>query len=468
MSMKNLLFLSSLILLSGVFSHVNANSGSKKWLSLFDGKTLNGWKVLNGTAEYKVENGEIVGISKTGSPNTFLATEKNYSDFILEYEMKMESGLNSGVQIRSNSIKDYKNGRVHGYQVECDDSERRWSGGIYDEARRGWLYSLEYNQSAKSAFKNGEWNKYRVEAIGNSIRTWINGQPVANLVDDLTAEGFIGLQVHSIGNNKENEGKTICWRNIRIMTNNLESARMKMPEDVREVSYLTNTLTEKEKQNGWQLLWDGKTTNGWKSARSEAFPDRGWHVADGTLVVESADGAESGNGGDIITEKLYKNFVLEVDFYLTEGANSGIKYFVQGNLNKGEGSAIGCEFQILDDKNHPDAKLGVLGNRTLASLYDLIPANGKFFNPNLQTKRFNGINSWNRARIEVTGNHVAHYLNGTKVVEYERNTQEWQALVNYSKYQKWENFGNFEEGHILLQDHGNEVRFKNIKIKELN
>ena len=466
--MKNLLFLSSLILLSGVFSHVNANSGSKKWLSLFDGKTLNGWKVLNGTAEYKVENGEIVGISKTGSPNTFLATEKNYSDFILEYEMKMESGLNSGVQIRSNSIKDYKNGRVHGYQVECDDSERRWSGGIYDEARRGWLYSLEYNQSAKSAFKNGEWNRYRVEAIGNSIRTWINGQPVANLVDDLTAEGFIGLQVHSIGNNKENEGKTICWRNIRIMTNNLESARMKMPEDVREVSYLTNTLTEKEKQNGWQLLWDGKTTNGWKSARSEAFPNRGWHVADGTLVVESADGAESGNGGDIITEKRYKNFVLEVDFYLTEGANSGIKYFVQGNLNKGEGSAIGCEFQILDDKNHPDAKLGVLGNRTLASLYDLIPANGKFFNPNLQTKRFNGINSWNRARIEVTGNHVAHYLNGTKVVEYERNTQEWQALVNYSKYQKWENFGNFEEGHILLQDHGNEVRFKNIKIKELN
>ncbi|MFV0376541.1 MAG: DUF1080 domain-containing protein [Mangrovibacterium sp.] len=456
-----------LSLLLSIFAVVNAQQ--ETWVQLFNGKNLKGWEQLNGKALYAVENGEIVGTTVLNTPNSFLTTKQIYGDFILELELLVDDDMNSGIQFRSLSTPAYDNGRVHGYQCEVDPSARAWSGGIYDEARRGWLYSMEYNPSAKSAFKSGEWNKYRIEAIGNSIRTWLNGIPAANLVDDVTPAGFIALQVHSIGANKAHEGKSIRWRNIRILTSNLEENRLPMPTAVPEVSYLNNELTGREKQDGWKLLWDGKTTNGWRGVRLDTFPTKGWHVADGMLIVEKASGAESGYGGDIVTDRKYKNFVLELDFNLTEGANSGVKYFVQGNTNKGEGSEIGCEFQILDDAKHPDAKLGVLGNRTLGSLYDLITADARYYNPKLTFgKQFNGLNSWNRARVVVNGNHVEHYLNGIKVIEYNRNSQMWQALVNYSKYQKWENFGNFEDGYILLQDHGDEVRYRNIKIKELD
>lgn len=219
-----------------------------------------------------------------------------------------------------------------------------------------------------------------------------------------------------------------------------------------------NTLTDQEKREGWKLLWDGKTTEGWRGAKLDAFPEKGWVIEDGVLKVLKSNGGESTNGGDIVTTRTYKSFVLKVDFKITPGANSGIKYFVDPAENKGEGSAIGCEFQILDDELHPDAKLGVKGNRTVGSLYDLIPAP--------KNKPFD-INEWNTAMIIVQGNHVEHWLNGMKLLEYDRNNQMFNALVAYSKYKNWNNFGNHAEGNILLQDHGDEVWFKNIKIKEL-
>ncbi len=225
-----------------------------------------------------------------------------------------------------------------------------------------------------------------------------------------------------------------------------------------------NTLTAAEEADGWELLFDGETTEGWQSARPAnlgKFPEGGWGITDdGLLYVFAGDGAESANGGDIITTRKWRDFVLKVDFKITEGANSGIKYFVNPFLNTGAGSAIGCEFQILDDEHHPDAKLGVNGNRTLASLYDLIPARrGPWDAPDAD--------GWRHAMIVVDGNHVEHWLNGEKVVEYERGNQMWDALVDFSKYRDWPDFGNYEEGYILLQDHGHQVFFKNIKIKEL-
>jgi hypothetical protein len=181
---------------------------------LFDGKTLDGWKQLGGKAVYSVEDGTIVGQSVPNTSNSFLCTEKHYGDFILELEFKVDAGLNSGVQVRSNSFKEYRNGRVHGYQVEIDPSARAWSGGIYDEGRRGWLNNLKDNEPARKAFKQGEWNRFRIKAIGDSIQTWINGVPAADLKDSMTKTGFIGLQVHGVG--KKTEPLRVRWRNIRL------------------------------------------------------------------------------------------------------------------------------------------------------------------------------------------------------------------------------------------------------------
>ncbi|RPI25314.1 MAG: DUF1080 domain-containing protein [Acidobacteria bacterium] len=220
-----------------------------------------------------------------------------------------------------------------------------------------------------------------------------------------------------------------------------------------------NTLTDREVKEGWVLLFDGKTPHGWRGAKIDKFPEYGWAIENGELSVLESGGAESRHGGDIVTVDQYDNFELSVEFKLTPGANSGIKYNVVGIEPNRPGSAIGLEYQVLDDSRHPDAKKGISGNRTLGSLYDLIPA--------AADKPVKPIGEWNQARILVDGKHVEHWLNGKKILEYERGSEGFRAHKAESKFKDNQGFGEHPKGHILLQDHGNRVSYRNIKLRPI-
>tara|TARA_R110002051_G_scaffold34256_5_gene76384 strand:+ start:2323 stop:3666 length:1344 start_codon:yes stop_codon:yes gene_type:complete len=444
------------VVLTTIYSCKQEPKDDTPWISLFDGKSLNGWTQLGGKATYTVNDNSIIGTTVYNTPNSFMTSDKMYGDFILELDYKVDPSMNSGIQIRSNSLPHYLDGRVHGYQIEIDPSDRAWSAGIYDEARRGWLNPMTDNPEAQKAFKQNDWNHYRIEAIGDTLKTWINEVPAAYLIDDKTDKGFIALQVHSISD-EQKDGTDIIWKNIKILTEDLSKFSRKSP---LKPIITKNNLGVDEVKNGWKMLWDGETTNGWRGARLDEFPNKGWEINDGILTVLSSGGEESAAGGDIVTKELFADFELMLDFKITEGANSGIKYYVDTDINKGPGSSIGLEYQILDDAKHPDAKLGNHdGSRTVSSLYDLIQAN--------VNKPIHAIGEWNTAHIISKDNHVEHWLNGMKVLEYERSSDNYRKLVSESKYAKWPNFGEAEKGHILLQDHGDKVSFKNIKIKSI-
>ncbi len=396
MRIRNIAFL--LVIAMLFQGNVKAQKAEKGWTSLFNGKDLTGWKQLNGKAKYEVVNGVIVGTSVLDTPNSFLTTEKDYGDFIFECDLMVDNRLNSGIQFRSESKPDYNNGRVHGYQMEIDPSDRRWAGGIYDEARRGWLYPGDLNPVGQTAFRKDQWNRYRIEAIGTDIRTFINGIPVAHIIDDKTLKGFICLQVHGIGKNAEREGTQVKWKNIRI-----------------------------------------KTTD---------------------LTPSVAKAKEGEAGSDLATKvKVGPVFEFQFEFKLTEGANSGVKYFVPDADGPNDHSALSLEYQVLDDALHPDAKLGVVGNRTLASLYDLIPSQ----KPGNSVHK---IGEWNKGRIvAMADGTIQHFLNGQKVIEFQRGSAIYKALVARSKYSKHEDFGMSKEGFLVLQDHHDLVSFRSLKVK---
>ncbi|MGI8634294.1 MAG: 3-keto-disaccharide hydrolase [Segetibacter sp.] len=447
------------IILLFVNANVVAQSAEKGWQILFNGKDLTGWRELNGKHKWEVKDGVIVGTDVHDQPNGFLCTEKDFSDFILELEVSIDTLMNnSGVQFRSRSTADYMNGRVHGYQMEVDPKPQRWSGSIYDEGgRRNWLYTTELNVPGKRAFKNNQWNKYRIECFGTTMRTWVNGIPISHLVDAESQKGFIGLQLHANNPTDPPGGNQVRFRNIRIKTADIKPSPL---DDIYVVNTIPNDLSSQEKKTGYSLLWDGKTTKGWRDAYTPRFPEKAWEIKDSSLNV-AADSKALGTGRDIMTIDQFGAFILKFDFKLTPGANSGIKYFVgelTENKDPAKGNAVAAlEYQIVDD-----SVPGLAPNRMLGSLADILPS---------QKTRpsFKKTGEWNQAIIKAfPDNNVEYWLNGYKILEYKRGSAEYLDLVSKSKYKDLPAFGMAVKGHILLEGRGGTVSYRSIKIKKLD
>jgi len=445
----------ALCLLMPFGSSVRAEEGAEaKWKDLFNGKNLTGWYQLGGKANYRVENGEIVGTTVPNTSNSFLCTNEHYGDFVLELEFKVQDGLNSGVQIRSHCFDKAQQlsidgktikipaGRVHGYQVEIDTrADRSWSGGIYEEGRRGWLNDLSKNEEARKAFKHGEWNTFKIECKGDSIKTWINGVPAADLKDSLTPSGFIALQVHGVG--AKTEPMEVRWRKVRIQS-------------------LSGPESGGEGEGSPRAFIDG-TGPGWKALTGDDFvmvngdPDTWtWKGTDvhckGTPV------------GVTRSKKIYKNFELSARWkHHQSGGNSG--FFVwappkalegikPGSLPRG-----GIEVQVLDH-GYADLYLKRTGKKG-----DFFSTNGDVFQ--VGTSKMNpfpplspngsrsfprknlskGVGEWNHYYVRAINGEIRLWVNGEEV----------SGGTNCVP----------AEGHLCLESEGAPIDFKEIRIREL-
>ncbi|MCH7871128.1 MAG: DUF1080 domain-containing protein [Planctomycetes bacterium] len=388
------------------------------WKPLFDGKTLDGWIQRGGKAKYRVEDGQIVGQTVPKTRNSFLCTTREYADFELELEYKVDPRLNSGIQIRSNSVPGYKNGVVHGYQVEIDPSDRAWSAGVYDESRRGWLNDLKQNEKARKAFKKNDWNHYRIRAVGDSIKTWINGVPAADLRDSLTRTGFIGLQVHGT---QETEPLEIRWRNIRI-------------KDLGDPSRISP-------RGAIPLLDDSGDVSAWQPV-AEPMGDIGWQSKGGVLQI--VPGA-----GDILTRRAFGDCRLHVEFLIvgdggnakTEG-NSGV--YIQGRY----------EVQILNSAGKKP------GKNTCGAIYGVKAADYNMSRAAGQWQSFDMTflaAKWDSGGKKIANARLTVYHNGTRIhddVEIPNKTGAGRAEEP-------------RDGPLVLQEHGYRIKFRNVWIAPL-
>ncbi|MEZ5299831.1 MAG: DUF1080 domain-containing protein [Verrucomicrobiales bacterium] len=370
---------------------------------IFDGKSFDGWEQRGGKAAYSVEDGAVVGRSVPNTPNSFMCTKKTYGDFLLEYEFKVDEELNSGVQIRSNSLPDYKNGQVHGYQVEIDPDTKRnrmWTGGIYDEGRRGWLNDLSQNEAARKAFKPGDWNAIKVRAVGDHIQTWLNGVPAADLVDSMTQEGFIGLQVHGVG--KREDPLEIRWRNIQL-------------QDLG--------------RHVWKPIFDGKTLDGWE-------PGEGgnWEVKDGAIVGTSP--ASEKRHGILFFKDEVGDFTCRFKFRATKG-NSG--FYFRTEKVKGGVSVHG--FQAEVDTTTDTGGLYETGGRAWVAKSD----------PEMMKKIYKP-GEWSEMAVSARGGRVVVHVNGAKTVELKDDPGRAKGFLGLQLHGGQEMLVEFKDIELLVKE----------------
>jgi hypothetical protein len=398
-----------------------------EWTELFNGKDLAHWENPYDWGKAKIVDGEIH--LSTEKKKWFLSTRKEYSDFIFEVEVKMPEGkCNSGFLFRSHKSKN----KMFGYQAEVDPSERNWSGGLYDEGRRRWFISpnrdhatsneakeqsiAAFRERAGDCFKRHDWNKYRIECRGDHIRISVNGVTTTDIHDQKDAKGYIALQHHG------EKGQIYRFRNIRIM-------------DLTADDTIADSAPSE-----WTSLFASGDFSDWTNIKGQPVGE-GWSI-ENDIIHRSGK-----RPGDIITKQHYRNFELRFNWMISEAGNSGVKYRTRGPL--------GLEYQILDDAKHKDRE-----NPThrAGSLYELVAAP--------DDKPLKPVGKWNHARIVANGNTIQHWLNGEKVAGIEIGSEDWNTKFSSSKYSQHKDFGSWT-GPILLQDHNDEVWYRNVQIREL-
>ena len=388
------------------------------FVDLYNGKDLAGWISRGGNCIFTASADTIVGTCVPGSPSTYLTTiREDYTDFIFTAELKWIVDSNSGILFRSQR-EPSKNPfeRVFGPQCEMEGfkpfnkNKRGWSGGIYGQGYAGWIYPLwlDTHEVARNALIKDAWNRVTIEAVGSTVKTWVNGVPIAHWEDGRFNKGFFGLQVHS------GQSGEVHFRNIKV----------------RE---LTNHF------NGVDLFKNGDFSQ-WSKLNGTPVKS-GWSIADGVI-------ARSGQkAGSIITKEHYKDFDLRFEWKISEGGNSGVKYRTKHNL--------GLEYQLLDDQKHRN---GTDPYTSAASMYALAQAS--------QNKTLKPTGEWNQSRIVAKENAVQHWLNGDLVLEADLSSERWTQQFKESKFKEQHGFGQWL-GPILLQDHSDPVWFRNVRIEKL-